>query len=948
MAHKLDQHYSDFGGLDTRSNPLTQNPKSARTGSKNFRWNYEDKLQQAEGFQHKTENTLGAEAGIFEYKYRDVNTGLSRTETLGVSFDGNLRRRIANYLKLTRSVGSSVYFYSFFYDETVPSWRMQFLDSSRAVLQSINITTLWTLDDLKTAINALSLTGLVADVVDEDGASVTSNILAYLLDVTYEEEFQTTDADVQSNPAYDWEIVPCPYEAVPPFHDCFVTYEFQHNPEWSGVTHTNLHNACYICAGTFVYKYDGKSVYRSGLADLSRFQNYTVSGSGTSGSLTSSEEYLYAFQIGHTDYSGVEIVSKPFEQTTPETGDDAYEFTISGLQSTSFSPNRHFPIYSCCVDGEQTYTTDDPTITVKTGHNIKPGMCLRFHIKPINGDGTPSPYYPIKHRYLLVTDVTATTITIDGNISEYIADQSNPQDTSIMLDTNNLGKLWDELVINGAYVPDTLIGQSVQVDQAADFQSTFIPSPVYGAFFRIGRTEGDGETIYRLYDAPIPHDASWQYTFIDTSEDAASSSTYLGLSREPMDLEAGEALPRIGSVISQWQKQLVQCGVSLAYEEIVNTENYPNYLPSAGALYTGTLNFSKYQDNDFCDYQSFYWAHENALEGFPQSGAYEEDVIGRFNDQMRGVLEVGEALYAFKDRTFACLTGTLATGDIVKEIPEMDVGSANHNCLQEVNGAGIFMDENRGFYSVVPGRLPVFIGYGIQDYFKKNKQRSRSQFLNFRRAQSSNFRAQDQYICYIPAGKRQEGESGDFPDPTSSSVMFVFDYAETATGNRNCWYLWQGVNAAGGLLATADDELFISERQSSIFGRLWKQKLTGSVYDFSNHQSAIEFQYKPAFTTLGAPVIDKTWLKVWINSVLGGFTLRVDQYANFIDTIVGSVSITFASSDRTTAKMDVKAKSDKLSSLGWGFYHNTIHEAVTIDGWETEYSADFDLGEAKK
>src|SRR5690606_14987132 len=137
----------------------------------------------------------------------------------------------------------------------------------------------------------------------------------------------------------------------------------------------------------------------------------------------------------------------------------------------------------------------------------------------------------------------------------------------------------------------------------------------------------------------------------------------------------------------------------------------------------------------------------------------------------------------------------------------------------------------------------------IQDEFKKNPRK-----LNFRKAVATNFEQKDKYLCYIP---------GD------NSVIFVLDYAEMEKGMRQAWYIWDGIDAAGGILATANDELFVSSKGTPT---LWKQKFTGTKYDFSNHTSAIDFEYITSFLNYSKPIIDKYFHKLWINSIEGGFS----------------------------------------------------------------------------
>ena len=114
MANNLDKFYNMFKGLDTRSNKMLQPPGSFRKGSKNFRYNFQDEIQNANGFQHK-DNGSPNFVDIFEYKFRDVNTGAAKNEILGVSTSGHLYRKKNSTLHFnSHGAATSV---SIFYDE---------------------------------------------------------------------------------------------------------------------------------------------------------------------------------------------------------------------------------------------------------------------------------------------------------------------------------------------------------------------------------------------------------------------------------------------------------------------------------------------------------------------------------------------------------------------------------------------------------------------------------------------------------------------------------------------------------------------------------------------------------------------------------------------------------------------------------------------------------------
>ena len=368
MAQKLDPHYSDFGGLDTRSNKMKQNPKTFRDGSKNWRYTLDDELAKRYGFHHKTDLGAGCELGLFEYKYKDINTGQSLSEVLGVSDAGVLSRLKKHRLKLSVTAASTVYYYSFYYDGT--NYKFKVYGSSSNELGSVTVATTDSLDTLNTAINALAITGLSSTTVDEDGTAVTSTEKAYHLDVVYLEQFDKEATDIEYNDLLYWETVVTPYSTDAIFKYEIVTKDFGNDPDWGGFTSKNLHNSLYISSGLFLYKYDGSAIYRAGLPDLSRFRSAPPSGS-SGGSLTSAGDYIYAYQMCFTDRNGSEIKSKPsvvqyyFSQAEGTvTGSNAYTMTISGLQSTVFGPNRQFPVFACATNGSFTFGTTAVTATI--------------------------------------------------------------------------------------------------------------------------------------------------------------------------------------------------------------------------------------------------------------------------------------------------------------------------------------------------------------------------------------------------------------------------------------------------------------------------------------------------------------------------------------------------------------------------------------------------------
>src|SRR5574343_435025 len=95
---QLEKFYSSFGGVDTRSNKMLMDKNTFRNGSSNFRYNFQDEIQKANGFQHKSPPTPVEFVDVFEYKFTSLENGEEKTQLLGVGVDGNLYRKILQSL----------------------------------------------------------------------------------------------------------------------------------------------------------------------------------------------------------------------------------------------------------------------------------------------------------------------------------------------------------------------------------------------------------------------------------------------------------------------------------------------------------------------------------------------------------------------------------------------------------------------------------------------------------------------------------------------------------------------------------------------------------------------------------------------------------------------------------------------------------------------------------
>ena len=896
MANNLDKFYNVFTGLDTRSNKLLQSPGSFRKGSKNFKYDFQDQISNRNGLQHK-DSSAPAFVDIFEYKYRNVDTGAAETEILGVATNGNLYRKLNSTLSFTATgAATSV---SIYYDEVADTFKCVMNG-----LGSVTITPTMTLADLETALELLA--GVTITVT---GGSAQ---LAYLLDCVIED---TTFAD---NVVYYWEVVPFPDSTSVPFT---TTRDYNTSSDYEGISSVNLNNCIYIADGGFPMKYDGSAVYRVGMpvSFADQVQPYSVGGDGgftitasaTPSGLSSlaAGSYKYLFRFGFTDYNGSTYYglndrSGQFDYYNAQIATDIgqYSVTVGATQNPLikipyFKNGADFGVFSCRLSADQSWGggTGPFTISVDSGHNIVAGMYLMV---PANLASSTLAYTSnitySSYFCALVSSTTSTSITVKNGPG------GRPGDGIFSTTPNNT-------TINGYWCPAIYDDKSIVTKDREPF----------GAFVEVYRSKvGVYDTFYYVTSVPMPRILGEEYSFYDSLADSSLNIQF--------DDSIGSHLPRACKYLSKWQDQLIQSGrpANSSLAESAYPSWYADVVVYSATNQTPIFLLNKYTESHLCDYQSVYWADALAPEGFPQDGLHEFSIDTKFADRVTGIAPNKDSLFAFKERSTAVLSGDLAQNDVVMEVLEADAGCISHKTIEEVRGSLVWLDSINGFYSCVAGRLPENIGFPIQDYQKINTEK-----LDFSQASAANFRKESLYVCSV------------------GTTTFVFDYADNGSLKRNCWYLWDGFNGQS-VLATSNDELLIFDGT-----RTQKLKNTKTIYDFTDHKTAISFILNTAWATQGFPTIDKHYVNLWINSIQGDFTLTVKQYGNFLEDQVASqsdVSFIAESSAKKAIKEPVKAYLPKLSAISFGMENSEKNKWVRIQGYEIQYSPDFNTGEPKR
>lgn len=962
MSNVLEKFYNKFNGLDTRSNKLLQDPGSFRKGSKNFRYDFQDQITNAQGFQHKD---AGAPNFVdqFEYKYRDVNSGQALTQILGVATDGKLYKRRTHSLRFSaHGVATSV---SMYFDEVANTFKMTLNGLGSVVIGDTMQLATGSTSGLVGALNAL--TGVTALIVDDTGATVaTSTNLAYLLDCVI------NDTAFGDNPVYYWEEIPFPDASSVPFPVTVANYT---SSEYEGISSINLNNCIYMVDGGFPMKYDGKSVYRAGVpnirqiinnADFLNFDSVIIDliSSSTFGSTgLTIGKYGYNYRYAFRDYQGAEYFSNLCQYTQLKNATVA--FTEARLSNYGYLFGKDFPVYSITakstifdpiatgtvvggtgadlpkvfskdtiLDRNYNYTTIqiDANVTVhlngytlfRTGaFTSGAGASIKNCVVSRSSGNITYNIEPIKNvivgQCLIVKTYTSnqnfTNAYFDGYYYLEIISIDNINNTITVKEIAGVN-VYGTITVNSYWVPTEFVNKKETSSTAAPFGASI-------EVFRTKVNQIDSAVfpyvpgpLYLIGHDAIPFNSAKTQFFFDDKQDNQLNVLY-------DDLDPGQELPRGCKYLSQVQNQLVQAGLSLNYD--LKNNEYPNSRQSVTSTtndWAKYPNLLKYTEAMFCDFQSVYWADALSPEGFPQDGLHEISIDTKFADKIKAVAPNKDVLFAFKERSSAVISGTFATNDVVLEILEADAGCVSHKTVEEVRGALVWLDKVNGFYSCVAGRLPENIGFPIQDYMKIN-----TEGLDYGKATAANYRKESLYVCSV------------------GNTTFVFDYADSGNLKRNCWYLWDRI-LGNSVIATSDDKLLIFDGT-----RTWKMKLTHTKYDFTDHKSAIPLVLNTAWLNQSFPTVDKHYVALWINSIQGDFTLVVKQYGNFLEQVISTqngVQFIEESSAKQFIKAQVKAAIPKLSSISFGLENAEQNKWVRIQGYEVQYNPDFNTGEPKR
>lgn len=339
-----------------------------------------------------------------------------------------------------------------------------------------------------------------------------------------------------------------------------------------------------------------------------------------------------------------------------------------------------------------------------------------------------------------------------------------------------------------------------------------------------------------------------------------------------------------------------------------------------------------------------YYSDIESPEYFPISNNIRTETDG--NEKISGLGQSNEVFAVFKTNSIDIISGEIETGNIRRETITNDLGCASHHTIKEVDNRLFFLSD-RGVYSLTSGQLPKEESTLIEPAFDQTLTPLNSRF-NLKRAIAINRRKDQQYILFLP---NENTVGGNIETDLADSFLFVLDYY------RDAWLKWNNIDFAGGAVVHNGDLYWTEKRIPATFvNYLYQQMSMGDQWDYMDHDSPVEFEYKSNWIHLGEPSVFKHWVRIKVhafdqtqNNPLFDLSLRgesdfIDGLQIFdIDLDFSGAALGYGLSPYGTApygdvsRPSVKHKLNiKNQALRLTFVNSTEQQNVQISGYELD------------
>jgi phage tail protein X len=238
--------------------------------------------------------------------------------------------------------------------------------------------------------------------------------------------------------------------------------------------------------------------------------------------------------------------------------------------------------------------------------------------------------------------------------------------------------------------------------------------------------------------------------------------------------------------------------------------------------------------------------------------------VPNFDDDITGIGVAGASLIVTKTNSLWGVSGNFLANqiEVIQIAQGANIGCIAHASIASVGPLMYFLHTN-GVYAITENQIfptdsfgnPVAISLAVELIFRQTNYLPQYQYV-LKRAVGCNYSKDNIYLLFLPC----EDSQAQTPIRTanSNSIMLCYDYQD-----KN-WFTWTNMNAAGGMVVINDD-LFFQERrfsrQNGTPANLYKQHRFYRLIDHADHAGAQYIQWRSSWEDLGQPEIRKKFCR---------------------------------------------------------------------------------------
>ncbi len=302
------------------------------------------------------------------------------------------------------------------------------------------------------------------------------------------------------------------------------------------------------------------------------------------------------------------------------------------------------------------------------------------------------------------------------------------------------------------------------------------------------------------------------------------------------------------------------------------------------------------------------------------------------DDDITGIGVSGSTVVTTKKHSLWAATGNFLSGNIevVQIAPGTNIGCIAHATIASVGPLMYFLHTN-GVYAITENQLfptdafgnPVPISLAIDVLFRQTNFQPQTRYV-FKRAVAVNYSKDNQYLLFLPC----EDAQSSIRTANGYSIVLSYDYQE-----KN-WFLWDNINAAGGMVVIDDDLYFQERRFSAVDGNtanLYKQHRFYRLIDHADHAGPQRMEWRSSWEDLSQPEVRKKFCRCVLLmdrlSELFQFNnpeMYFSTYLNRLPNLQNTIA-------KITQVDNIRNSSWSYSGWGWNFWSGYQDSFITVN-----------------